>query len=274
MQAASSAPAQPQSSICLDSLAGSIAAAVVELCQGEEQLSRAQRAESDDRRTFLRAAAVRFRRAVLLPAATSIQMQALEALARVYDAEHLDEKSELEAALQALVTLAPDNLRYLFRLAKVQEEQERFDATEQTLLVARNRRPDEVEPYRQLAQFFARRSVALQGPPAPRSEATGKAAPDDNGIYRVSDALPPPQRLDVARYPEEAQTAGISGVVQAEITISEQGTVTDAMIVRSVPLLDEPALKAVRQWRFEPAIVDGKPVPVKMVVNVNFTLSK
>jgi TonB family protein len=113
-----------------------------------------------------------------------------------------------------------DNLSYLFRLAKVQEAQERFDATESTLLTARNRRPTDVEPY------------------------------------------------------EEAQSAGISGVVQAEITITEQGTVTDATIVRSVPLLDEPALEAVRQWRFEPAIVDGKAVPVRMVVNVNFTLSR
>jgi len=86
--------------------------------------------------------------------------------------------------------------------------------------------------------------------------------------------MAPPQRLDVARYPAEAQAAGISGVVLAEITISEEGRVVDARIVRSIPLLDEPALRAVREWRFDPVLLNGRAVPVKMVVNVNFTLAK
>ena len=49
---------------------------------------------------------------------------------------------------------------------------------------------------------------------------------------------------------------------------------TDARIVKSVPLLDEAALSAVRDWRFEPTMVEGRAVPVRMVVTVNFTLSK
>jgi TonB family protein len=36
-------------------------------------------------------------------------------------------------------------------------------------------------------------------------------------------------------------------------------------------MLDEAALQAVRNWRFEPAYVDGRAVPVRMVVTVNFT---
>lgn len=46
----------------------------------------------------------------------------------------------------------------------------------------------------------------------------------------------------------------------------------DARIVRSIPLLDEAALEAVRKWEFEPTPVDGQAVPVRMNVTVNFTL--
>ena len=56
-----------------------------------------------------------------------------------------------------------------------------------------------------------------------------------------------------------------------EIVVNEAGNVTDARILRSVPLLDEAALQAVRGWRYEPSLVNGKPVPVKLTVTVNFT---
>ena len=62
--------------------------------------------------------------------------------------------------------------------------------------------------------------------------------------------------------------------MQAEIVINEEGAVTEAQVVRSVPFLDEAALEAVRQWRFDPTVVDGKPVPVRMRVTVNFSLSQ
>jgi TonB family protein len=48
--------------------------------------------------------------------------------------------------------------------------------------------------------------------------------------------------------------------------VNEQGLVTDARVLNSNPLLNEAALKAVREWRYDPAIVSGKAVPVKMTV--------
>ena len=54
--------------------------------------------------------------------------------------------------------------------------------------------------------------------------------------------------------------------------ISEGGSVTNARILRSVPLLDQAALNAVRQWQFTPTLLNGVPVPVIMSVTVNFTL--
>jgi protein TonB len=59
--------------------------------------------------------------------------------------------------------------------------------------------------------------------------------------------------------------------VIAEIVVSETGIVTDASVVRSIPLLDDAALAAVRNWRFAPSIVNGHAVPVRMNVTVNFT---
>jgi periplasmic protein TonB len=47
--------------------------------------------------------------------------------------------------------------------------------------------------------------------------------------------------------------------------------VTDARVLKSVPLLDEAALQAVKEWRYDPTVVNGKPVPIKMTVTVNFS---
>jgi len=70
-----------------------------------------------------------------------------------------------------------------------------------------------------------------------------------------------------------AQTAaGIKGVVVAEVVIDISGNVSDAKVVQSMPLLDDEALRAVRNWHFAPTMVNGPPVPVRMNVNVNFTL--
>jgi len=50
------------------------------------------------------------------------------------------------------------------------------------------------------------------------------------------------------------------------------GNVSDAKVVQSIPLLDDEALRAVRNGHFAPTMVNGPPVPVRMNVNVNFTL--
>jgi TonB family protein len=55
-------------------------------------------------------------------------------------------------------------------------------------------------------------------------------------------------------------------------TIGPNGTVTDAKVLRSIPLLDAAALDAVKQWQFTPTLLNGVPVPVIMTVTVNFTL--
>ena len=73
-------------------------------------------------------------------------------------------------------------------------------------------------------------------------------------------------------YPPIAQSARVSGVVIIEATIGADGKVKDAKVLRSIPLLDQAALDAVKQWQFTPTLLNGVPVPVIMTVTVNFTL--
>jgi periplasmic protein TonB len=86
--------------------------------------------------------------------------------------------------------------------------------------------------------------------------------------------LRPPVRLHDAApiYPEMARTARVQGVVIIEAVISTTGNVIEARILRSVALLDQAALDAVRQWKYTPSLLNGVPVPVVMTVTVTFTL--
>ncbi len=75
-------------------------------------------------------------------------------------------------------------------------------------------------------------------------------------------------------YPAIAQAARVQGIVIIEATIGADGHLINARILRSVPLLDQAALDAVRTWGYTPTMLNGVPVPVIMTVTVQFTLSK
>ena len=89
---------------------------------------------------------------------------------------------------------------------------------------------------------------------------------------RVGGKIKPPIKMnDVAPvYPSIARNAGVAGVVIVEATIGTDGKVIDAKVLRSVPLLDQAALDAVRQWEYAPTLLNGVPVPVVMTVTINF----
>ena len=73
-------------------------------------------------------------------------------------------------------------------------------------------------------------------------------------------------------YPDVARAARVQGVVILEAIIGPTGQVTEVTVLRSVPLLDEAAINAVKQWAYTPTLLNGVPVPVIMTVTVNFTL--
>jgi protein TonB len=73
-------------------------------------------------------------------------------------------------------------------------------------------------------------------------------------------------------FPPIAQSARVQGVVILELVVDEDGSIANARVLRSIPLLDEAALGAVSQWRFTPTELNGRAVGVIMTVTVNFTL--
>ena len=98
--------------------------------------------------------------------------------------------------------------------------------------------------------------------------------PDPPAPVRVGGVVRTPVRTRSVDpvYPPIAQAARVEGIVIIEATIGPEGQVQDARILRSVPLLDQAAVDAVRQWQFTPTLLNGVPVPVIMTVTVNFTL--
>ncbi len=91
---------------------------------------------------------------------------------------------------------------------------------------------------------------------------------------RVGGNIKPPQKTHDVRpvYPPIAQLARQQGIVIIEATIGPDGMVKDATVLRSIPLLDQAAIDAVRQWQFTPTVLEGVPVPVVMTITVQFTL--
>jgi periplasmic protein TonB len=84
---------------------------------------------------------------------------------------------------------------------------------------------------------------------------------------------PPVKVRDAAPiYPAIAQQAHVSGTVIIEATIDVDGRVRSVRVLRSIPLLDEAALDAVRQWEYTPTLLNGTPVAVIMTVTVTFQL--
>jgi protein TonB len=69
-----------------------------------------------------------------------------------------------------------------------------------------------------------------------------------------------------------AQSARVQGVVMLEATIGVEGRVQDVRVLRSIPLLDQAAIDAVKQWQYTPTTLNGVPVPVVMTVTVTFAL--
>lgn len=75
-------------------------------------------------------------------------------------------------------------------------------------------------------------------------------------------------------YPQLAAAARVRGTVSLEATIDEEGNVVNLRVLVSIPLLDGAALEAVRQWKYEPTLLNGSPVPILMTVSVKFELGR
>ena len=75
-------------------------------------------------------------------------------------------------------------------------------------------------------------------------------------------------------YPEFAIKAGVEGQVIIKVIIDQDGNVIVANILKSVPMLDESALSAVKERKFSPGKLGGVPVKVNMIVPVQFKMRR
>ena len=117
--------------------------------------------------------------------------------------------------------------------------------------------------------------VAASLATASSASTTTAGAVGPNQPVRVGGSIKAPTQLSKVQpvYPAEAQAARVQGIVILEATIGVDGRVADAKVLRSVPLLDQAALDAVRQWVYTPTLLNGVPVPVIMTVTVTFNLA-
>lgn len=108
-----------------------------------------------------------------------------------------------------------------------------------------------------------------------RQSATWALAHLDPEKDHYDDETPPrPIRMTQPVYPDAAFSDGVEGTVVIELLIGESGEVAHSELRISIPALDDAALECVRQWRFEPARGDGRPVAAVARAPVTFRIHR
>ncbi len=106
---------------------------------------------------------------------------------------------------------------------------------------------------------------------------TGVEAPvSGEDPIRAVGPVNPPKLLKMVEpvYPEIAKQSKVEGLVICEATTDAAGRVVDVRILRSIPLLDQAAIDAVKQWVYAPMKINGKPVGVVFTVTARFSLDE
>jgi protein TonB len=98
--------------------------------------------------------------------------------------------------------------------------------------------------------------------------------PPARGPIRIGGVIKEPallSRVDPV-YPGVAISANIEGTVILEAVVDEEGRVESVKVLRSLSVLDKPAVDAVKQWRYSPVLLNGKPEKFILTVAVTFRL--
>ncbi len=125
-------------------------------------------------------------------------------------------------------------------------------------------------------------------PPPPAAPVSVDIGSDGPGVYvpappTIGDheptfadsRMPIPFLTPAPEYPRRAAARGIEGWVVVSFTITETGTVTDAVVVGSEPpgMFDSAALRTVARYKYHPQLVDGKPIPLPgMLLRIVFEM--
>jgi protein TonB len=112
-------------------------------------------------------------------------------------------------------------------------------------------------------------TAVLPPPPPPKKEAIPQRIRVGGNVQQAK-LVRQPRPV----YPPLAKQARIQGVVRLSAIISRDGTIQHLEVVSGHPLLIPSALEAVKQWVYQPTLLNGEPVEVVTQIDVNFTLSQ
>jgi protein TonB len=123
-------------------------------------------------------------------------------------------------------------------------------------------------------------AVYGDGPGDPAGLEGGQAGGVAGGIVGGAIAVPedgiapvPAKSNVIPDYPTEARAAGKTGMVVLKVVILADGRVADIQVMRGDEPFVSAAVKAVRQWKYEPAKYKGQPITVYRIIQIPFKLN-
>ena len=178
-----------------------------------------------------------------------------------------------------LVVLKPTPTRENRRRHNAKSDATEAQAAETPEVVVRNFKEDK-EDKEDSASLTHKEDLSAEAPQLPvlnsnngvlndlvarQAELPTAAIPVSRGVVRgaVIHRVPPV-------YPAEALSLGLSGPVVLKASINEKGEVDQVSPVSGSPVLARSAVNAVKQWRYQPSLLNGTPVQVETEITVNF----
>ena len=107
--------------------------------------------------------------------------------------------------------------------------------------------------------------IVIAAPPQEEGPAPGAYVYRDDEPVLVKPVAP--------KYPDLARASGIEGKVVLNVLVGVDGKVQNVVVQQGVPVLNEAAIEAVRQYLFKPALANNKPVAVWVAVPISFKLN-
>jgi TonB family protein len=137
----------------------------------------------------------------------------------------------------------------------------------------------EVEPVLGYIAFSVRRGKGLEIRDIAAVRFPWAGEPFAAGVSATlsDEGMSPPELVEEVRpiYSIEAMRRQLQGTVGLEAVVTETGSVGDVRVTKSLHVdLDESALAHVRRWRFKPATLDGRAIPVTVRVEIDFRLGE
>lgn len=94
--------------------------------------------------------------------------------------------------------------------------------------------------------------------------------PAGQQVYASPSASPKLLKRVEPEYPDDAVRAGFAGVVVLQAMVDGAGKVAEVRVIRGIPLLNEPAMAAVRRWKYEPLRLNGTESAFNLTVTLQF----